>query len=110
LFGDREIVLPKVDIFFGDFPANAKPKPDSPLLRLDMARGALDELVGGLMGHGDVPQALRILEWRLRLYPDRTPLLTPYVGISLGSGNAPRARDFLQEGTEIEPLRIQWHR
>jgi len=58
----------------------------------------------------NVPEALRLAEWRLRLQPDDDMMLTLYFAHALPRGETARIEKFLRSGLTNRPVLVQWHR
>ena len=58
----------------------------------------------------NLPEALRLAEWRLRMQPDDEAMLGMYVSAAQANRQLDRAEKFLVAGLTNRPIVIQWHR
>jgi tetratricopeptide (TPR) repeat protein len=58
----------------------------------------------------NLPEAMRLAEWRLRVQPDDEMMLGLYFNAAMESRQTERAEKFLHAGLTNRPVLIQWHR
>lgn len=58
----------------------------------------------------NVPEALRLAEWRLQTNPDDDAMLALYAQTARSAKQSERVEKFLQAGLTNRPVRIPWHR
>jgi len=58
----------------------------------------------------NLPEALRLAEWRLRVQPEDDAILVLYAQTARAAKQSERLEKFLQAGLTNRPVRIPWHR
>ncbi len=109
------IVLDDLNFVFKDFPEEIKTESDDPVIYrkgASVMRGTVTELLPMVMsvGNPDPDDLMRFVEAHLAERGGDRDLLQMYVGIGVLQQRGDRARDFLAEGLDHTPFRVDWHR
>jgi len=112
-FGEPFLFVPQVDYPFEPFPNEIRVDSRSKEVgksRIDLFPAGPVPAFYGLAADGRMMEALKLAEWALRLVPEDTTLLLPYVGLAQASQHEAQSRALLAEAVQHRPVRIQWHR
>ena len=111
-FGEPFQSFPKVSHPFHPLPESlrAQSGEERVLTHLDVFRGESADLFYHLQREGQMANAMRLAELRLRLNGNDERLIRAYVGGAQQQKQLERAEKFLRSGLTNRPLTIEWHR
>lgn len=112
-YGQPFFVVPGVDYLFEEFPEHITITHSS----ARESRRRLDQILDdpllifySLVSQAKYMDALRLAEWHVTLHPERTEILSAYVGVAQMAGREEQARVFLAQNLGRRPMEIEWHR
>lgn len=111
-YGENFRRFPEVTHAFEELPDQIQVKSGQSrtLSHLDVMSGEPTSLFYYYTEQKNLPEALRLAEWRLRAQPEDDAMLALYAQTAQTAKQSARVEKFLQAGLTNRPVRIPWHR